>query len=103
MFICHKCDRPQCFKIDHLFVGTQRDNMQDALSKGRMIFPYRVDGWVPPRGEKNGQAKLKECEVREIQKTYHSVTRKLDLVHKYNVSYRTLKRIALGQRWGHIK
>jgi hypothetical protein len=35
-FVCHSCDTPACYNIDHLFLGTQGDNMADAKAKGRM-------------------------------------------------------------------
>jgi hypothetical protein len=36
MVICHKCDNTSCINPDHLFLGTQKDNIQDASRKGRM-------------------------------------------------------------------
>jgi hypothetical protein len=35
MFICHHCDNPKCFRIEHLFLGTPSENMKDMVSKGR--------------------------------------------------------------------
>jgi len=34
--VLHKCDNKACFNPKHLFIGTQKDNIHDAIQKGRM-------------------------------------------------------------------
>jgi len=33
-FVLHRCDIPACIRPDHLFLGTQADNIADAKAKG---------------------------------------------------------------------
>ena len=35
IFVCHHCDNPKCFRIEHLFLGSGKDNMQDMIKKNR--------------------------------------------------------------------
>jgi hypothetical protein len=35
LYVCHKCDVRNCFNIEHLFLGTARDNQLDCMKKGR--------------------------------------------------------------------
>lgn len=57
--VCHSCDNPSCANPNHLFIGTHKDNMQDAAKKNRNTY-----------GERNGRAKLSAKQVEEIRNKY---------------------------------
>lgn len=61
--VLHRCDNRLCCNPDHLFLGTKRDNTQDAMRKGRQVIPKG-------RGETSGNAKLTNSQAAEIRNRY---------------------------------
>ena len=94
MLICHACDNPCCFNINHLYIGTSKDNSQDREKKGR--------GKVRKIGEDNPQAILTECLVLLIRKKYQEGIRVCDLVREFNIKQPTISKIIHRKRWQHL-
>ncbi len=85
LVVCHSCDNPSCINPDHLFIGTAKDNAQDALKKKRAFV-----------GVKNGRAKLTQEQVNQIRiDTDHNK----DIASKYAVSRHTVSSIKRGITW----
>ena len=59
LHVLHKCDNPPCINVDHLFLGTPKDNARDMCAKGRH---------VDTKGVNNGRAVLTEFEVKEMRR-----------------------------------
>jgi HNH endonuclease len=44
LHVLHRCDAPACVRPDHLFLGTNYQNIEDALAKGRRDYPRTAKG-----------------------------------------------------------
>lgn len=61
LHVLHACDNPPCVRPDHLFLGTNQDNMNDRDQKHRQAS-----------GELVGTSKLKAKSVAEIRALYQT-------------------------------
>ena len=80
LFVCHKCDNPECSNPDHLFLGTQSENMKDAYKKGR------ADNFNRRPGAGNNSATLTNEDVEKIRSDYTKGMKISELKEKYNHS-----------------
>jgi hypothetical protein len=92
--VLHRCDVRSCVNPAHLFLGTPKDNSQDAVSKGRNTKLH---------GEQNGKAKLTRATVLAIRRickrggVYQKTVAK-----QFGVSEATVSYVVNGGRWGKL-
>ncbi len=94
LVVCHHCDNRRCVNPQHLFIGTQVDNMQDMMQKGRN---------KPARGEKGGKSKLTDNDVRSIRQLAISGMFHREIAAKFGVSTKQITVIVNRIQWSHIE
>ena len=83
--VCHTCDNRKCVNPDHLFVGTTKDNIRDAMRKGRH-----------PAGEKHNKAKLTWALVDEIRASNQDAR---IVAKRLGVAFSTIYRVRRMDLW----
>lgn len=96
--VLHKCDNKLCVRPDHLFLGTQKDNMHDMIKKGRAAYGDKLNH-PSQHGENNPQAKLTKELVKKIRSEYKSGIRQCDLMKKYSVPRANIWAIVHNKSW----
>lgn len=89
--VLHRCDVPACVNPDHLFLGSQKDNVDDMVAKSRHSH-----------GEANGRSILKEETVRQIKLSLKAGETNKSLSARHNVSHSLISMIESGKRWSHV-
>ncbi len=92
MCVCHTCDNPSCVNPDHLWLGTQEENLKDMAKKGRARGGRNL-------GSKNGNAKLTEEQVKAIRGLYGTNAK---ISRQIGMSYAQITRIRDRTSWTHI-
>jgi hypothetical protein len=90
--VCHHCDNRRCVRDEHLFSGTQHENILDSVRKGRHKNP------VLP-GSSNPMAKLTEKVVFSLRSNPPRREEKAAKATELGITHRTLNRILQGARW----
>jgi hypothetical protein len=90
--VLHRCDNRRCFNPQHLFLGTQQDNMDDMDAKGRRRT-------LPAIGERHGAAKATVEIVATIRASDASVPL---LAREFGLSESAIWAIRKYKTWRHL-
>jgi hypothetical protein len=95
MYVLHRCDIPKCVNPKHLFLGDQKDNMDDMRMKGRDPKNRNI-----PKGEQVHWTKLSVEKVKEIRSLYSSGKYTLkNLGEMFGVHFATISSIIQRKNW----
>ncbi len=90
--VCHTCDNPKCVNPAHLFLGSRKENAQDASNKGRIH--------VSPIGH-NGV--LAVSQVKRIKEIFRlNLMSIAEVARAFDVSHTTISKIRRGLRWTRV-
>lgn len=93
MVLRHLCNNSWCVNVEHLKIGTQKENYQDMVNCGRSNKGKRI---MEISGENNHNHKLTEKQVKEI---YLSKLKNSELAKIYNVSDVNIANIKTKKQW----
>lgn len=91
----HTCDNKKCINPDHLWVGTQKENMDDMKNKGR-------DNRIGRKGSKSHMTKLTEDDVQLIRGKFINGASRAELSKEYKLSKTALRNILANESWQHV-
>lgn len=93
IYCCHKCDNPPCVNPEHIFLGTAKDNVDDAIRKGRLF---------KAQGQSHGKAKLTDSQVMYIKRMLRYGGKSGAIARVFGVDRTAIKKIKTGENWSHI-
>ena len=108
--VLHSCDNPPCVNPIHLFLGTQSDNMKDAIKKGRLRpnlqkanEARKAHPGLNVRGESQGSSKLNSSDVLAIRRRYSGgdISQR-KLAQEYKITQATLWSVLKRETWAHV-
>ena len=86
--VLHACDNPLCVNVEHLWIGTRKENNDDKTAKDRIPF-----------GDVHWNAKLTAEKVREARGLRRSGRTYSWLADRYGVNIRTINEAVTGKTW----
>jgi hypothetical protein len=97
LLVCHTCNNPACVNTDHMYLGTNSDNMLQKFREGR----------ASNKGEKHSQAKLNELLVHKIRNLSMFGFRIIDITKELrhiipDLDTETVANVIKRKTWSHI-
>lgn len=93
--VLHSCDNRRCVNPDHLFIGTNADNMRDMIAKGR-------DQKNSPKGERQWNSALTSDDVKMIRRMWADGVAQVALARQLGVTRHCVYCICHRKSWTHI-
>lgn len=114
-WVLHRCDTPACCNPEHLFLGTQFDNMRDMVRKGRhwtRVKPHRratgdrhgmrLHPERRARGVDRWNALLNPDLVREIRERASRGERHTEIAASVGVKRQAVQKVVARTTWAHV-
>lgn len=123
MQVCHHCDVPGCVNPNHLFIGTQKDNMRDMDAKGRRVVADHVGPGNPMYGRRHSaasrarqaaakhgryvgsahpRATVDEARVMQIRALRAGGATAKAIAAQLGVSFHVVRNVIGGKSWRHV-
>ena len=101
LHICHKCDTRSCVNPDHLFAGTQAENVMDMVQKSRQSKGMAHANSIKTRrvGDRNHNSVLSPAIVLKIRRDKRP---QRAIAKEHGISQCLVSNIKLNKTWRHI-
>lgn len=86
--VLHKCDTPECVRPDHLFVGSNKENTDDKVRKGRQAS-----------GNGLPQSKITPTIASEMRSKFSLGISRAEIAREYSVSWSTVDSVVKFETW----
>lgn len=89
--VCHRCDTAMCINPEHLFLGTSKENTQDASAKGRLSC-----------GERHVFSRLTVGKVLQIRDLHKRGVGLSEIGRRFDIHHSTVWHIVNRRAWKHV-